>query len=314
MTRMLVAVGGNALIRDGQKGTIAEQIDNARALAVEIGALVSEGHGVVLTHGNGPQVGFIMLRSELVAGNAFVPRLPLDLCVADSQGGIGYILTHALTSELRRRNLGEKVACVLTHSVVDAKDPAFSRPTKPIGPFFSKAEAEEHETHFGWTVIEDSGRGHRRVVPSPVPKRIVEEPAIGALVDAGFLVVAVGGGGIPVVETDDGGIVGVEAVIDKDYASALLATHLRLPRLVISTGVERVAVDFGRPTQRFLDVLPAAEARRHLEDGQFPEGSMGPKIRAALRFLEAGGEEVLVTSPFGLAAAVAGRTGTRIVP
>lgn len=314
MSRMLVAVGGNALIRDGQKGTIAEQMENARALAVEVGALVAAGHRVVLTHGNGPQVGFIMLRSELVAESAPVPRLPLDLCVADSQGGIGYILAHALTGELRRRGLGEKVACMLTHTVVDPKDPAFARPTKPIGPFFSKAQAEEHEKHFGWTVIEDAGRGHRRVVPSPAPKRIVEEGAIGALVDAGFLVVAVGGGGIPVIETNDGRIAGVEAVIDKDYASALLATHLHLPRLVISTGVDRVAVDFGKPTQRFLDVLPAAEARRHLEDGQFPEGSMGPKIRAALRFLENGGEEVVIASPFRLAAAVAGETGTRVVP
>ncbi|HEY3111197.1 MAG TPA: carbamate kinase [Chloroflexota bacterium] len=309
----MVAIGGNALIREGEEGTIAQQMANARAIAAQVVGLLQGGLRVVVTHGNGPQVGFIMLRSELVDPRAPVPRLTLDMCVADSEGGLGYILANALAGELRRHGFGDRAVCVLTHTVVDADDPAFGRPTKPIGPFFTAAEAEQHRRLHGWTLIEDSGRGYRRLVPSPRPRRIVEQAAIARLVEAEFVVVAAGGGGIAVVEEGDGRLRGVEAVVDKDYASALLAAAIGIPLLIISTGIERIAIHFRRPDERFLDRMTAAEARRYLEAGEFPEGSMGPKVRAALEFLDAGGEEVIVASPWRLADAVAGSTGTRIV-
>ncbi|HEY7589991.1 MAG TPA: carbamate kinase [Candidatus Limnocylindrales bacterium] len=312
--RAVVAIGGNALILDGQKGTIAEQYDNAVEMAGHIATLVREGWGIVLTHGNGPQVGFILLRSELVGDSAPVPQLSLEMSSADSQGGIGHILSLALLNALAAKGLRDRVAYVLTHTVVDAADPAFGQPTKPIGPFYTAAEARTRGERNGWQMIEDSGRGYRRVVPSPVPLRIVESDQIRALVDAGFVVVAVGGGGIPVVEESSGVYQGVEAVIDKDRASALLAASLGVPLLVLSTGVEQVAVHFRQPDQRFLDRLPVSDARRYLAEGEFPKGSMGPKIEAAIAFLERGGEEVLITTPAALERAIAGATGTRVVP
>lgn len=312
--RAVVAIGGNALIHDGQQGTIAEQYDNARETAQHIAALVAQGWGVVVTHGNGPQVGFILLRSELVPDDAPVPKLGLEMSVADSQGGIGHILGQALLNELSARGLPDRVVCVLTHVVVDAADPAFQEPTKPIGPFYTKAQADERAARDGWTMIEDAGRGYRRVVASPEPIRIVEEAQIRALVDAGFVVIAVGGGGIAVVESEPGVYRGAEAVIDKDRASALLGASLSIPLLVLSTGVEQVAVHYRQPDERWLDRISAAEARRYLADGEFPRGSMGPKVEAAIRFLERGGQEVLITSPASLERALAGETGTRIVP
>jgi carbamate kinase len=310
----VIAVGGNALIRDGQRGTIAEQFENARATAQHVGALVQDGWRVVLTHGNGPQVGFILLRSELVSEDAPVPRLSLDMAVADSQGGLGYIIGNSLTDELGRRGLQDRVACLLTQVVVAPDDPAFTRPSKPIGPWFTLAEAEHHRAADGWTMVEDSGRGYRRVVASPHPRRIVESAAIRALLEAGLLVIACGGGGIPVVETAPGVYRGVEAVIDKDLASALRAASLGVPFLVISTGVERVAIRFRQPDQRFLDRMTLAEARDYLEQGEFPPGSMGPKVRAAIEFLELGGKEVIITTPDCVEDALAGRTGTHVVP
>lgn len=312
--RAVVAIGGNALIRDGQQGTIAEQYDNARETAQHIAALVAAGWGVVVTHGNGPQVGFILLRSELVPDDAPVPKLSLEMSVADSQGGIGHILGQALLNELSERGLPDRVVCVLTHVVVDEQDPAFREPTKPIGPFYTKPQADERAARNGWTMVEDAGRGYRRVVASPEPIRIVEEAQIRALVDAGFVVIAVGGGGIAVTESEPGVYRGAEAVIDKDRASALLGSSLSIPLLVLSTGVEQVAVHFRQPDERWLDRITAAEARGYLADGEFPRGSMGPKVEAAIRFLERGGQEVLITSPASLERALAGETGTRIVP
>lgn len=311
--RAVIAIGGNALILDGQRGSIEEQYENARQTAVHIASMVAAGWGVVVTHGNGPQVGFILLRSELVPDDAPVPKLSLEMSVADSQGGIGHILGQALLNELAARGLPDRVACILTHVVVDPADPAFANPTKPIGPFYSREEADDRAARNGWTMIEDSGRGYRRVVASPEPLRIVEGAQIRALVDAGFVVIAVGGGGVAVVETAPGQYRGAEAVIDKDRASALLAASLDLPLLVLSTGVERVAVHFRQPDERWLDRIDTAEARRYLDAGEFPKGSMGPKVEAAIRFLESGGEEVLITTPAALERAIAGETGTRIV-
>jgi carbamate kinase len=311
--RAVIAIGGNALILDGQRGTIAEQRVNASETARHIADLVAEGWGVVVTHGNGPQVGFILLRSELVPDDAPVPKLSLEMSVADSQGGIGHILGEALLNELAQRGFPDRVACVLTHVVVDESDPAFDRPTKPIGPFYTRDEAESRAAKAGWTIVEDSGRGYRRVVASPEPQRIVELPQIRALVDAGFVVLAVGGGGIAVVETAPGQYRGVEAVIDKDRASALLAASLEVPLLVLSTGVERVAIHFRQPDERWLERITASEAAAYNAAGEFPKGSMGPKVEAAIRFLERGGEEVLITTPAALSRAIAGQTGTRVV-
>jgi len=311
--RAVVAIGGNALILEGQQGTIAEQYDNALEMARHIATLVDGGWGIVLTHGNGPQVGFILLRSELVGDSAPIPQLSLEMSSADSQGGIGHILAMALLNELAVRGHRDRVAYVLTHTVVDPADPAFANPTKPIGPFYTASQAATKRKRNGWQTVEDSGRGYRRVVPSPKPLRIVESAQIRTLVDAGYVVIAVGGGGIPVVETTRG-YEGVEAVIDKDRASALLASSLGVPLLVLSTGVEQVAWHFRQADQRLLSSITAAEAVQYLADGEFPRGSMGPKIEAAVDFLAHGGKEVLITTPAALERAIAGQTGTRIVP
>jgi len=309
----VIAIGGNALILDGQRGTIAEQFANATETARHIASLVADGWRVVVTHGNGPQVGFILLRSELMDPSSPIPRLSLDMSVADSQGGIGHILGNALLNELGARGLPDRVACLLTHVVVDSSDPAFADPTKPIGPAYSAEEAALKRSENGWAMVEDSGRGYRRIVPSPHPRRIVEADQISTLVAAGFVVIAAGGGGIPVVEEPLAAYRGVEAVIDKDLASALLAATLGIPLLVLSTGVEQVAIHFRQPDQRFLDRLTVDEARDYLAAGEFPKGSMGPKVEAAITFLEHGGEEVLITSPASLERAFNGESGTRIV-
>lgn len=311
---LLVAIGGNALIRDGQHGSIAEQMENARETARPIARLAADGWRVVVTHGNGPQVGFILLRSELIGESAPIPALTLDMCGADSQGGIGHILSNAMSGELAALGLRDRVGYLLTHTVVDEADPAFREPSKPIGPYFTVEQAAVKRARAGWQMVEDAGRGYRRVVPSPQPLRIVETPQIRTLVDAGYVVIAAGGGGIPVAERAPGVYEGVEAVIDKDLASALLASELGISLLIISTGVDQVAVHFRKPDQRLLDRLTVSEARAYLAAGEFPEGSMGPKIRAAIRFLERGGTEVLITSPYRLPEAVAGKTGTRVVP
>jgi carbamate kinase len=315
---VVVAIGGNALLRGGDYATIEEQFDAARRIATPLAELAKAGYRILLTHGNGPQVGFIQRRSDLVASVApELPRLNLDMCVADSQGSIGYILAATLAGELRSAGLPDRVAAMLTHTVVDPGDPAFGNPSKPIGTWYPEPVARRLADQNGWTVTEDAGRGWRRAVPSPRPLRIVEQQAISTLSGAGFLVIAAGGGGIPVVEEADGRYRGVEAVIDKDLASALLADAMCAELLVITTGVAQVAVNFGKPSQRPLGRIDVAEARRHLADGQFPPGSMGPKIEAALGFVESGSgsgtREVLITSVDRLADALRGETGTRVV-
>jgi carbamate kinase len=313
--RAVVAIGGNALIRPDERGTIDEQFANARRVAERIAALtVHHGWQVVVTHGNGPQVGFILLRSEMAPTNIFTPRLKLDMCDADSQGSIGYILSNSISAELARLGSVDRVACVLTQTVVDPADPAFEHPTKPIGSAYSESDARQLHSTRGWQLAEDAGRGYRRLVASPRPRRIVELEAIRLLLESGLVVVAAGGGGIPVVETELGVYRGVEAVIDKDLASALLASGLRVPVLVITTGVDRVAVHYHQPDQRFLDRVTLDEARQFVAAGEFPEGSMAPKMRAAIEFLEAGGREVIITSLECLESAVAGAAGTHIVP
>jgi carbamate kinase len=309
----VVAIGGNALVTDNAHGSIDDQFVAARRISRQVVQMAAEGWTVVVTHGNGPQAGFILRRSDIVARiDSSIPRIALDIAVADSQGGIGYIVATSLTNELHDAGIDRKVVALVTHTLVDAADPAFHNPTKPIGSFLGREEAERLVKSEGWSIVEDSGRGYRRVVPSPRPLRILELAAIAALVRQGFLVVAAGGGGIPVV-SEPAGYRGVEAVVDKDFASSLLAAGLGVDLFVITTGVAQVAVNFGKPGQRFLDRMTMEEAEVFLADGQFPAGSMGPKITAALEFLRSGGREVLITSPDSLAAALRGETGTRLV-
>jgi len=311
MNTILLAVGGNSLIRAGEKGTIAEQLANARRTAAEIAGLIGDGFRLILTHGNGPQVGAALLRSE--RGASQVPGHPLDVCDASTQGEIGYILQQSLQTELQLAGLQVPAVTVVTQCVVSLEDPAMSHPTKPIGPFYSRADAEERKRQFGWEIVEDAARGYRRVVPSPEPKEIVELEVIRDLVERGVLVVACGGGGIPVA-WQDGKLRGVEAVIDKDRASALLASRLGVDLFVISTDTDFVYLDYKKPSQRPLTVVHAAELAGHLAAGQFPAGNMGPKIESALRFLRNGGKECIITSCDNLRRAVAGTGGTHIYP
>lgn len=308
---MLLAVGGNALIRTGETGTIAEQLANARRTAAEIVGLCQQGYRIVLTHGNGPQVGAALLRSERAVSQ--VPGHSLDVCDASTQGEIGYLLQQSLESELKAAGLHIPVVTVLTQTVVSINDQAMRHPTKPIGPFYSRADAEERKRLFGWEIVEDAARGYRRVVPSPEPIEIVELEVIRDLVEQGVLVIACGGGGIPVV-WKDGKLQGVEAVIDKDRASALLATCLGVDLFVISTDTDYVYLDYKKPGQRPLRRVTASGLEMHLKAGQFPPGNMGPKIESVLRFLRAGGRQAIITSCENLRTAVAGSAGTQIFP
>jgi carbamate kinase len=306
----LVAIGGNSLIRAGEKGTIAQQLANTRRTAAAIVGLIQDGIRLVITHGNGPQVGAALLRSERASDQVYAQSL--DVCDATTQGEIGYLLQQSLYNELQAAGLGVQVATVLSQVVVSADDPAMRHPTKPIGPFYSRGDAEERSRLYGWQVVEDAARGYRRVVPSPEPIEVVEEPVIRALLDQGVLVVAAGGGGIPVVRTPDG-LRGVEAVVDKDRASALLASRLGVDRFIISTDADCVYVDYRKPSQRALRQVTAAEMAAYRAAGQFPPGNMGPKVESALRFLEHGGGDVIITSYRQLRAAARGDAGTRIV-
>ncbi len=304
---IVVALGGNAILPAKNAGTIDEQFRLTRETMAEVVDLTREWR-VVLTHGNGPIVGNIVIRNE--AARESIPRMPLDICGADSQGGIGYMMQQILQNQLRRQRLDGEVVTVVTQVVVDADDPGFNKPTKPIGPFYASEEAECLEKDKGWKMVQDSGRGWRRVVPSPIPKRIVELSAIQLLHNAGHVVIAAGGGGIPVVDMPDGSLRGVEAVIDKDYASVVLALALGVTRLLVVTAVGRVALDFGKPTERPIDVISLKSAHRYLEERQFAAGSMGPKIEAAVWFLESGGRDVCICSPANLKQAVRGEAGT----
>lgn len=308
----VVALGGNALIRQGERGEVAEQLRHIRESVVHLPLLLEKGYALVITHGNGPVVGQLLLQNE--AARETVPPMPLDVCDADSEGSIGYLTQQTLVNVLRGRCGGRPVVSLITQVVVDPADPAFDKPSKPVGPFYGAGEADGLRRVKGWAVVEDAGRGFRRVVPSPRPLQVVEEDAIRILLEHGVVVIAAGGGGIPVMRAESGELHGVEAVIDKDRVSALLAGRLGARLLVILTAVDCVYRRFGRPDQEPLRRIDIATARRLLQDGEFPPGSMGPKIEAAIDFLAAGGEEVLITLPENLAEAIEGRTGTRIVP
>lgn len=308
---VVIAVGGNSLIKDSEHTTVFDQYRACGETSDHIAGIVAEGYRVVITHGNGPQVGFILLRSELA--KEVLHQVPLDSCGADTQGAIGYQISQTLDNELRRRGIEKTVAAIVTQTVVDAEDPGFQDPSKPIGPFYSEATAREHRDKEGWAMREDAGRGWRRVVASPRPLEIIEEPAIKTLLENDIIVVAVGGGGIPVVRREDGGLEGVGAVIDKDRASCLLAKNLGAEKFLLSTAVDKVALNFGQPDQTEIDRMTVAEARGYLEEGHFPAGSMKPKIEAAIDFLESGGQEVIITQPHLLEDAIHGRAGTHIV-
>jgi carbamate kinase len=309
--KAVIAIGGNSLIRDNQVD-IPQQMAAARDTCKHIAGLIEAGYDVVITHGNGPQVGFMLLRSELARPT--VHPVPLDTLGADTQGAIGYWLQQALTNEFKLRRINRTAATVITQVVVDRDDPAFQHPTKPIGPFYSKEDAERRMREDGWIMVEDAGRGWRRVVPSPQPREIVELPAIRHLVENGFIVVGVGGGGIPVIWNDRGELEGVAAVIDKDRASALLAVGMEADVMIISTAVEKVALNYRKPNQVDLDHMTLDEAKRYLAEGHFAAGSMGPKVEAAIYFLERGGKEVIITDPDHLELAVHSKAGTHITP
>lgn len=308
----VIAIGGNSLIKDKSKMSVLDQYQAAGETAHHIAALVAAGYRVVVTHGNGPQVGFILLRSDLAKN--VLHEVPLDSCVADTQGAIGYQVGQTLSNELRRQNLVKSIVTVVTQVRVNPDDPAFTNPTKPIGPFYSEEEAKQYTEQNGWILKEDAGRGWRRVVASPKPVQIIEQETIRMLLEQDVVVIAVGGGGIPVIETENGELTGCAAVIDKDFASCLLAKELQADLFIISTGVDKVAINFNKPNQQFLDQLTVAEAEKHLAEGQFPAGSMGPKIQAAIDFLKHGGKKVIITQPHLLEEAIAGTNGTHIVP
>jgi len=308
----VVAVGGNALIKDKAHKTVEDQFDAAKETMSHIVDMIEKGWDVVVTHGNGPQVGFILRRSELARHD--LHEVPLDYCGADTQGAIGYMFQKALHNEFQRRGLRKDTATVITQTIVSKDDPAFQNPTKPIGSFMDEADAKQRAEKEGWTVVEDAGRGWRRVVPSPIPQTIVEAPVIDALLKAGIIVVGVGGGGIPVVEFEDGTIKGVDAVIDKDFGSALLAVNLKADLFVISTAVEKVALNFNTPDEVWLDQMTVAEAKQYIAEGHFKPGSMLPKVQAILKYLEAGGKKALITDPEHIGEALDGKTGTWILP
>jgi len=312
MPRAVIAIGGNSLITDKDHQTVQDQYLAAGETDHHIAQLVKAGWEVAISHGNGPQVGFILRRSELSRNE--LHEVPLDVCGADTQGAIGYALQQNLINDFRAMGLAKQVATVVTQVEVSADDPAMLNPSKPIGTFFDEAEAKERQEKEGWAVVEDAGRGWRRVVASPQPVRIVEIEAIRTLMDAGVIVIAVGGGGIPVVADENGDLHGVAAVIDKDLASAVLAKDINADLLLISTAVEKVALRYGTPEQVWVDRMTLSEVKQYLAEGtHFAEGSMAPKMRAVVQFLEAGGDRALITNPENIARAIAGDTGTWIV-
>ena len=311
MKTMVLAIGGNSLIRSGEKGTVREQLANARRIATQVARLTREGRRIILTHGNGPQVGAELLLSERAVG--VVPGHPLDVCDASTQGEMGYLLQLALHSEMRRAGMELPVVTVVTQCVVSLDDPAMKTPTKPVGRFYTHAEVEERRRQYGWTILMDAERGYRRVVPSPQPLEIIELEAIRHLVEFGALVIACGGGGIPVAWVS-GNLVGVEAVIDKDLASSLLAARLGAETLLIGTDTDYVYLDFNKPSQEALRRVDAGQLESYARAGAFAPGSMGPKVEAVLHFLQAGGREAIIASVDDLCAAAAGTAGTHVLP
>jgi carbamate kinase len=309
MSTVVVAIGGNAVLAPGERGTYEQQLANTAGLTAVLSDLVRDGHRVVVTHGNGPQVGNLAIQNE--EGAELVPPQPLFVLGAMTQGQMGHLITAALNGD--RATPARPVATIVTHALIDPSDPAFDRPTKPIGPFYPRHEAERLARERHWDVSEDVGRGWRRVVPSPEPLGFLEADAIRVLVEAGFLVVASGGGGIPVAR-EGAGVRGVDAVIDKDLSAERLASSVGADTLVLLTGVDHVVLGFGTPHERAIHSMTIDEASKHLADGEFPPGSMGPKVTAAIRFVRSGGERAIITSPLRVAEALAGRVGTRVVP
>jgi carbamate kinase len=310
-TLAVLAIGGNSLIRDKNHIALSFQYEAVQETAKYIVDLIAEGVSIVITHGNGPQVGFIYRRGELSRHE--LPLIPLDICGADTQGAIGYMIQKALLNEFHRRGITKKVTTVVTQTIVDKDDSSFQHPSKPIGSFMSEQEALANQKEFGWHVAEDAGRGVRRVVPSPMPREIIELDVIRLLVEKGYIVVATGGGGIPVIRNDQGDLEGVEAVIDKDLASSLLARKLGADTFIISTAVEAVYLNFGKENQKAISHATLAEVKRYLEEGHFKPGSMKPKIEAVVQFLEGGGRRAMVTSPENLLKTLRGKGGTTIV-
>ena len=310
---LVIALGGNAITRAADEPSVAAQFSRTRTTMEELTPVVASGDWrTVITHGNGPQVGNILLRSDLAAEAGELPRLPIDSAVADTQGAMGYMIGQCLSNALWESGLQAPVATVVTQVIVDEDDPAFLEPSKPVGRFYPDDQVEELRRH-GWTLREDpQGRGWRRVVPSPAPLEVVEEPIIRALLDTGVIVIGCGGGGVPVRADDSGALAGVEAVVDKDLASSLLASQLGASALAILTDVERVYLHYGEPDERPLDDIDVASLRRLLRDGHFPSGSMGPKVEAVIGFVERGGDHAIITSPERLADALDGRAGTRV--
>ncbi len=309
--KAVLALGGNAIIQPGQKGTIAEQFKNTRESLGGIVELIRQGYQLAITHGNGPQVGNLLIQQMAGMEKGIAP-LPLGVLNAATEGTMGYMIEQSLQNKLIKSGIDKEVITIASQVLVDKNDPSIQNPTKPVGPFYTKEQAETLKAEYGWTIVEDAGRGYRQVVPSPIPVEIIPFHTIKNLVEEGKIVIACGGGGIPVYREADGSLEGVDAVIDKDFASGLLAKEIDADLLVILTGVDRVAINFGKENQQDLESLSVSEAKKYLDEGQFPKGSMGPKIAAAIRFIEEGGNKVLITSIERIVDAFEGKTGTII--
>lgn len=311
----VVAIGGNSLIKDKHHQTVEDQYQAAKETTEHVADMIEAGWEVAIGHGNGPQVGFILRRSEIANKVEGMHEIPLDVCGADTQGAIGYALQQTLQNELYRRGIKKSCATVITQVLVDKDDPAFLKPSKPIGGFMENDEAGRRVSELGWSVVEDAGRGWRRVVASPLPKEVVELDSVKTLIEAGVVVITVGGGGIPVIEVGEGQYRGVAAVIDKDFASSLLAQEIKAELFLISTAVEKVALNFGKPDEKWIDKMTLAEAKQYLAEGvHFAKGSMAPKIQAIVWFLENGGKQAIITDPKNIGRALKGETGTWITP
>ncbi|AFM41028.1 carbamate kinase [Desulfosporosinus acidiphilus SJ4] len=314
-TLAVVAIGGNSLIRDKGHESVEDQYQAVCETAKHIAGMIEQGYEVIITHGNGPQVGFILRRSEIATDVAAMHQVPLVSCGADTQGAIGYQIQQAMDNEFKKRGIKKSAVTLVTQVVVSPDDPAFQKPAKPIGSFYSKEQAEMiKKSNPSWVLVEDAGRGYRRVVPSPLPQEIVEKDVINQLARAGYCVVSVGGGGIPVMKREDNSFQGVDAVIDKDFASSLLASDINADLLIISTGVPTVYLNYGKPEEKALTKVSLAELKQYMAENHFAPGSMLPKVQAVIKFLENGGKEAIITNPESLEDAVAGKTGTHVYP